>query len=257
VDDVVPVDAGAESLAGHRIVVVGASSGIGREIVVAATRAGGAVAAAARRFDQLRELAGKCGPMVHPVVCDVRSTIGCELAARSAADFLGVVDTLVFATGINHLGLLEDTDADAWLEVLETNLVGASMFTRAMLPLLRQPADRHVDGRRPRAAYLSSHSVARPWPGLGAYAASKAGLETLVEAWRAECPEVDFTRVVVGPTITGMADGWDRELATTMFGRWDDEGYLGEHAPVEASAVAAAIVDWMAADDVPAELRLV
>jgi NAD(P)-dependent dehydrogenase (short-subunit alcohol dehydrogenase family) len=257
VDDVGSGEAGPGSLAGRRIVVVGASSGIGREIVVAATRAGALVVAAARRFDQLRELAGKCGPTVHPVVCDVRSAMGCELAVRSAADFLGAFDTLVFATGINHLGLLEDTPSGAWLEMLETNLVGAAVLTRAALPYLRRSAKNDAGGRRPRAAYLSSHSVARPWPGLGAYAASKAGLDTLVEAWRAECPEVDFTRVVVGPTITGMADDWDRETATTMFERWAAEGYLGEHAPVEASVVASDIVDWIGDDEVPAELRLV
>ena len=249
-------DGSSGPLDGRRVVVVGASSGIGREVVIAATHAGAFVAAAARRFDQLRELAGKCGPTVHPVVCDVRSTMGCELAARAATDFLGSVDTLVFATGINPLGLLEDTDSEAWAEVLETNLIGASMFTRALLPTLRATATARTDRRRPRAAYLSSHAVGRPWPGLGAYAASKGGLDTLVGAWRAECPEIDFTRIVVGPTITGVA-GWDRELATTMFRRWDEEGYLGEHAPVEASVVAAAIVDWMAADEVPEDLHLV
>ena len=53
-----------------------------------------------------------------------------------------------------------------------------------------------------------------PWPGLGAYAVSKAALDKLVEAWRAEHPHVAFTRLVIGDCIGGgrpqthFAEGW-------------------------------------------------
>ena len=58
------------------------------------------------------------------------------------------------------------------------------------------------------AAYLSSvsASLTPPWPGLGAYAVSKAALDKLVEAWRAEHPHVGFTRVVVGDCGGGEGD---------------------------------------------------
>jgi NAD(P)-dependent dehydrogenase (short-subunit alcohol dehydrogenase family) len=260
VDDVGPNHADQRPLAGRRVVVVGASSGIGRAVVVAATEAGAVVAAAARRFDRLRDLAAECGSRVYPVQCDVRSNIGCELAMRTATDHIGPIDALLFATGVNHLGLLENTDTEAWQTVLETNLVGAALCTRAALPYLRLAStcgDRAVERRRGRVAYLSSHSVDEPWPGLGAYAVSKAGLDTMVEAWRAECPEIDFTRVVVGPTITGMADDWNPELASTMFTQWGEQGCLGAHAPVEATVVADAIVEWMAAPVAAPDLSMV
>ncbi len=235
------------SLEGRRILIVGASSGIGRATALAAARAGARVAIAARRLDRLQQVAGEAGEAVWPVQCDVRVPVACELVARAVEQQLGGLDTLVYATAINHLVLLAETDIDTWRDLLETNLVGAALVTRATLPALVSAGG--------RVAFLSSDSVARPFPGLGAYAASKAGLETLTAAWRAEVSEVTFTRVVVGPTLTGMADGWDPDLAATMFEWWHSIGYL-DREPVEPEWVAQRMVRWMAAEDPPEELDL-
>src|SRR5437879_7619195 len=66
-----------------------------------------------------------------------------------------------------------------------------------------------------------------PWPGLGAYAVTKAALDKLVEAWRAEHPSVGFTRVVVGDcaggegaSMTEFANGWDPEVAMRFHPVW-------------------------------------
>ncbi len=66
----------------------------------------------------------------------------------------------------------------------------------------------HLTASGGTAAYLSSvsASLTPPWPGLGAYAVSKAALDKLVEAWRAEHPSVGFTRVVVGDCAGGEGD---------------------------------------------------
>jgi NAD(P)-dependent dehydrogenase (short-subunit alcohol dehydrogenase family) len=236
--------------------VVGASSGIGRQVALAAAAEGAAVVVAARRFDRLRDVVQEAGAGVDAVQCDVRSAISTELAVKAAVQHLEAIDTVVFATGINHLGLLEQTDHDAWMTVLETNLVGAAMVTRAVLPYLRR-ATGTVGSMGGRIGYLSSHSVPRPWPGLGAYAASKAGLDTLVQAWRTECPDVTFTRIVVGPTITGMADAWDPEVAAAMFELWQEMGYFDGHTPAPVEEVAESIVAWMADDQPPDDVALV
>ncbi|MBI2706562.1 MAG: SDR family NAD(P)-dependent oxidoreductase [Actinobacteria bacterium] len=243
-------------LAGQHVLVVGASSGIGRAVALEAAAEGASVVAGARRFDLLRELVDEAGPAVFPVQCDVRSPISCELAVKAAVSHLEGLDSVVFATGVNHLAFLQDTPREDWLAVLETNLVGAAILTRTVLPHL-QPADRSAGSVGGRLAYLSSHSVAQPWPGLGAYAASKAGLDAMTTAWRAECADVVFTRVVVGPTITGMADAWDPELAASIFDLWREKGLFDGYEPVEADVVAKALIEWMVADDPPADLRLV
>lgn len=244
---IVNVDGHGVSLEGRRVLVVGASSGIGRAIALAAAHAGARVAIAARRLDRLREVVDEAGEAVWPVQCDVRVPVACDLVARAVEQELGGLDTLVYATGVNRLALLAETDVDTWRELLETNLVGAALVTRSALPALVAAGG--------RVAFLSSDSVDRPFPGLGAYAASKAGLETLAAAWRTEVSEVTFTLVVVGPTLTGMADGWDPDLAATMFEWWRSIGYL-DREPVEPEWVAERLVRWMAAEDPPDGLDL-
>jgi len=227
---------------------MGASSGIGRAVGLAASAAGADIALAARQYDQLTEVAREAGPNAIALQCDVRVPIACELAVRAAVQHLHGLDVVVFATGVNHLAMLVDTPLEAWRDVLETNLIGAALTTRAVLPELRTSGG--------RIAYLSSHSVGRPWPGLGAYAASKAGLDAMINAWRNEEPGVSFTRVIVGPTITGMADDWDPATAAAMFDRWSDEGYM-TYEPATAESVADRIVRWAASDPPAHDLHLV
>lgn len=162
--------------------------------------------------------------------CDVRSAQDCRSAVDAAATALDGLDALVYCVGVSSLCALEDVDADAWQDLLSTNLVGAALMTAAALPHLRCAAG--------RAVFLSSHSVERPWPGLVAYASTKAALDTLVIGWRAECPEVQFTRVVVGPTVTGFADNWDMDAAGAYFDRWEREGYFesGVSRPEDVAA---------------------
>ena len=72
-----------------------------------------------------------------------------------------------------------------------------------------------------------------PWPGLGAYAASKAALGTMVEAYRAEHPTVGFTRVIVGDcaggegaSMTEFASGWDMEVFMDLHPLWESGNLL-------------------------------
>ena len=72
-----------------------------------------------------------------------------------------------------------------------------------------------------------SASETKPWPGLAAYAVSKAALEKLIEAYRVEHPDVGFTRVTVGDCaggegdgMTQFANGWDPELAGELGMQW-------------------------------------
>jgi NAD(P)-dependent dehydrogenase (short-subunit alcohol dehydrogenase family) len=201
-----------------RLLVVGASSGIGRAVALSAARDGIEVVAAARRADRLAELP------VPTVVCDARRADDCEAVVASAVSRLGGLDAVVYAAGVSPLVAVAEADAAVWHEVLETNVVGAALVVRAALP--------HLTAVAGRAVFLSSDSVPRPYPGLVAYAASKAALNTLVAGWRVECPEVTFTRVAVGPTVTGFADGWSPERAAVYFARWEAEAYLSAAQPI-------------------------
>jgi NAD(P)-dependent dehydrogenase (short-subunit alcohol dehydrogenase family) len=210
-----------------RTVVVGASSGLGRCIALGLGKGGATVALLARRVDRLRQAASEAGPGAVAVACDVTDERSCKDAVAEAAERLGGIDAVVYATGIGPLARLADVDADTWRRAFDTNVIGAALITAAALP--------HLERSRGAAAYLTSVSASEtpPWPGLGAYAVSKAALDKLVEAWRNEVPSVGFTRVVVGECGGGEGDsmtqftaGWDGNLAAEVAPIWFQRNYM-------------------------------
>ncbi len=223
-----------------RVVVVGASSGLGRCIGVGLAQRGAQVALLARRLDRLVDASAEASNNSVAVACDVTDPDSCRAAVDEAAARLGGVDGLVYAPGIGPLAPLIDTDAAQWRSVFDTNVIGASLVTAAALPRLKEGSG--------AAAYLSSvsASLTPPWPGLGAYAVSKAALDKLVEAWRAEHAGVGFTRMIVGDcaggagdAVTEFANGWDSHLAGELIPIWLERGYMtGQLMPVERLVVA-------------------
>ena len=210
-----------------RVVVIGASSGLGRCIGVGLARRGASVALMARRVGRLEDAAKEAGPRAFALACDITDTESTSTAIAEAAAALGGIDGLVYTPAIGPLTALADTDADTWRQVFETNVIGAATVTSAALG--------HLAASRGVAVYLSSvsASLTPPWPGLGAYAVSKAALDKLVEAWRSEHPEIGFTRLVVGDcvggegdAVTGFADGWDPDLMLSFHSVWQSRNLL-------------------------------
>ena len=218
-----------------RVVVVGASSGLGRCIGVGLAQAGADVALLARRLDRLEDAAKEAGSNARPIACDVTDTESVNAAIDEAVAALGGLDGLVYTPAIGPLARIAETDADQWRAVFDTNVIGASLVTAAALP--------HLKATKGTAVFLTSvsASLTPPWPGLAAYAVSKAALDKLVDAWRAEHPDVGFTRLVVGEcaggegdSMTQFANGWDGELAMEFAPIWMSRGYMtGTLMPVE------------------------
>ena len=236
----------------RRVLVLGGSSGIGRSLAVALGRHGDSVAIVARRSALVSQAAAAAGPASIALTADVTDAGRCREVVDEAAAALGGLDAVVYATGWSPIGRLASTGSDVWGDVLATNLVGAALVASAALPHLAR-------GRQPMVALLSSHSVGRPWPGLVPYAASKAALDQLALGLRDEESWLRVIRVVVGPTATSFADGWDPAESGPLFERWDREGHLG-HEVLQPDVVAARILDAMddpaAGDEVNAIGRL-
>ncbi|MBK5289272.1 MAG: SDR family oxidoreductase [Acidimicrobiia bacterium] len=210
-----------------RTVIVGGSSGLGRCIGVGLARRGAQVALLARRRRQLEDAAREAGGATLAIPCDVTDEDSCTSAIAEAIAGLGGIDALVYAPGIGPLARLIDTDAATWRRAFDTNVIGAALVTRAAMDALTTSAG--------TAVYLSSvsASVTPPWPGLGAYAVSKAALDKLVEAWRSEHPGIGFTRVIVGDCTGGEGDSqtqftaeWDMDLAAELFPIWLERNLL-------------------------------
>ena len=210
-----------------RTVIVGASSGLGRCVGIGLAQRGGRVALLARRRERLEDAAKEAGNGAVAIPCDVTDEASSWSAIAEAATELGGIDALVYTTGIGPLARLADTDAATWRRVFDTNVTGAAVVTAAAVP--------HLTASGGTAVYFSSVSASQtpPWPGLGAYAVSKAALDKLVEAWRAEHPDIGFTRLTVGDcaggegdSMTGFANGWDPELAAELHPVWATRNYL-------------------------------
>jgi NAD(P)-dependent dehydrogenase (short-subunit alcohol dehydrogenase family) len=218
-----------------KTVVVGASSGLGRCIAIGLAQRGDEVALLARRRERIEAAAQEAGSGAVAVECDITDQASCQSAIDKVVDALGGVDNVVYTPAISPLVRMVDTDAETWRRVFDTNVIGASLVTAAAMP--------HLTASAGKVVYLSSDAgpYGPPWPALGAYGVSKAALERLVEAWRAEHPDIGFTNLIVGECAggegdaqTGMNAGWDMDLATQAFPLWVSRGCMpGKLMPVE------------------------
>jgi NAD(P)-dependent dehydrogenase (short-subunit alcohol dehydrogenase family) len=221
----------------QRVLVVGASSGIGAATASALAGAGAHVVGAARRENKIAELDG-----VIPVGCDVSSAEQCQLAVEAAVGHLGGLDTLVYAAGITGLSPLDSTGPEVWTQIFTTNLFGAAMVSRAALPHLRR------EGSDGRAVFLSSDSAVKPYPGLVAYAASKAALSAFCQGLANEFDELRVTELMVGPTVdTEVAEQFDPDELAGWYIRWCDEGFVRYGYQLSAD-VAAVVLDTLRAE---------
>jgi NAD(P)-dependent dehydrogenase (short-subunit alcohol dehydrogenase family) len=206
----------ALDLSERRVLVMGASSGVGRAVAELAARAGAQVVLAARRKERLDECAAALaaeGRAALALACDVGDETACRSAVAGAVEALGGLDAFVYASGVSPLRLLAEAGQADWRAVLDVNLIGASLVTAAALPALRES--------RGRAVYVGSYSERQTLPGIGLYSVSKSALSALIAAWRMEHPEVDFTKAVLGNTHgTEFADGWGRERTLAISKLW-------------------------------------
>jgi NADP-dependent 3-hydroxy acid dehydrogenase YdfG len=215
--------------------VVGASSGIGRSVGIQASQSGASVAFAARRVDLLQGAVEEAGGRSFAIACDVRDDGQCARVIDDAVARFGGLDAVIYATGKSPLVELADAHGDLWRELVETNIVGAAMVTRAALP--------HLEASSGRVLFLGSSAVGRPYPGLVAYTTTKAALHEYARGLRNEYPWLRVTTFIVGPTMSDFANEWDPDLAMTMFGRWGTEGYpMGWPMTVEDMAAQVVLV---------------
>ena len=171
-------------LSGRTALVTGASGGLGAHFARVLARHGAAVALAARRVDRLEGLAAEiaaAGGRAHAVAMDVTDAASVEAAVGAAEAALGTVDVLVNNSGVSGRGarLLDLEDADV-AGVLDVNLTGAFRVAKAVVRRL-------VEAGRPGSVVnVASILAFGTSPGVGPYAASKAGLAHLTRAMALE-----------------------------------------------------------------------
>lgn len=185
-------------LAGLRVLVTGASQGIGRALVVEAARRGMRVLAAARSQELLDEVAAearKANGIVEPVVADVTKPEDRQAMVDAAVRHFGGMDILINNAGIGATGHFMDSDAEILRKIFETNYFGTTETTRVFLSLLKQ-------GVTPAIVNISSVVGKRAWPARSYYSSSKFAVAGFSESIRAELAKDGIDVIVVSPGLT-------------------------------------------------------
>jgi serine 3-dehydrogenase (NADP+) len=186
------------SLKGQSALIVGASSGIGRDSAVLFAREGVRVMAAARRQERLAEVQKQLAAEGHPIeiaVADASSADQMEDLGKRAVAAFGGLDILVYVTGTNtpDRSMARLTPA-IWNELINVNLNGAFYVTHAVLPSMRNAGSGHL-------IYVSSISGMVPDVSGAAYQASKRGIIGLAHAIRVEEREKGIRTCAICPGL--------------------------------------------------------
>lgn len=163
-----------------RVVVSGASSGIGLALARHYLERGAVVAAFARRGELLQNLADEFPEQVHIYALDVRDATALQLAAADFIDRAGGPNIVIANAGVSAGTLTEySEDIAAFQHVMDVNVLGIVKTFQPFIAAMRGT-------RRGTLVGIASVAGFRGLPGAGAYSASKAAAISYLESLRVE-----------------------------------------------------------------------
>jgi ketoreductase len=192
-------------LDGKVALVTGGGTGIGKAIALKLAQNGAKVAIASRALTNVEgaaaELLKKSAPAVLPLAMDVRQKADVERAVGTLIAHWGPPHILVNNAGISGLSMLSDPDDSRWYDIINTNLNGLYVVTKAVLKHMPD----HAGGRIINiSSVLGKFGV----PGYTAYCTSKHGMIGFTRALALEVVGRDIT-------VNTICPGWvDTEMAT-------------------------------------------
>jgi len=188
----------ARSLAGRRVLLTGASSGIGRCLAERIAHQGARLILSARSADKLDELAGRLkvsGGEALAVPADVTSAEDRQQLLETAQVRFGGLDVLINNAGVASFGHFTGGTEAILRQVMEVNFFAPAELMRAAIPLLR-------NGEQPAIVNVASMCGRCGLPAWSEYSASKFALVGLAEALRAEMARYDIDVLTVLPGLT-------------------------------------------------------
>jgi len=192
------------------ILITGVSSGIGRSLAVEFARCGDRIVGIARDRRLLkaleREIRSEGGDGIM-LPCDVRQERQVMNAIKRGTSVLGPCDILVNNAGVTAFGNFLATSVRSFDEILDTNLKGAMIVTRAVLPSM-------VKHKKGTIINIVSYAAKTVYQGSSAYSAAKAGLAGMMNVIREEVRSsgVKVINVYPGAVLTPMWSPKQRAL---------------------------------------------
>lgn len=186
-----------DSLAGRVAVITGASRGLGKSMALALAGAGARLTLLARdqtALDSVAAEARRDGAEIDVLATDVTDEAQVQAARDRVATRWGKVHILINNAGINIRKPVTDFTLEEWRRVLDTNLTGAFLMCRALVPLMKG----HDYGRIINLTSIMSHVSL---PGRTAYSASKAGLLGLTRSLALELAPDKITVNGISPGV--------------------------------------------------------
>ncbi|HUR13485.1 MAG TPA: SDR family NAD(P)-dependent oxidoreductase [Mycobacteriales bacterium] len=182
-------------LNGRRVLLTGASRGIGAALARAFADRGAELALVARASDQLEHVAKETGGTAYP--CDLSDLD----ALPGLVTEVGPVDVLVNNAGVANVGWYLDRTQDEIDQMTAVNLLAPMRLCRLVLPGM-------VERGRGQVVNISSMAAVIAPPGLATYSATKAGLSHFTAGLRADLRDhpISFTTVTLGSVSTEMDD---------------------------------------------------
>jgi NAD(P)-dependent dehydrogenase (short-subunit alcohol dehydrogenase family) len=204
-------------LTGKRVLVTGAARRIGRALALALAAEGADVAITYRGSadDAVKTVASieALGVRSLAIACDVRNEASVQDAVAATVGQLGGLDILVNNAGAFETVALEETTAEQWDAMFETNTRGPFLMAKAAHPHLKQANGRIVN--------IGSLGGIHPWSTHAHYCTSKAALhmlsQTMAKAW---APEIAVNCVAPGMIVWGTVNpAYEHFVAKTPMGR--------------------------------------
>ncbi|MBO0840868.1 MAG: SDR family oxidoreductase [Sciscionella sp.] len=183
---------GKQSVAGKVVVVTGAARGIGAGVAKRLASQGAKLALVGLEADELHKVAAECGREAGAWEADVTDWDQLATAFAAVIERYGRIDVLVANAGIASAGFIRSVDPAAFEKVVEVDLLGVWRTVRTALP--------HLIDAKGYCLIVSSMAAVAHLPGMGSYAAAKAGVEAFGNVLRAEVAHLGVDVGVAHPT---------------------------------------------------------
>jgi NAD(P)-dependent dehydrogenase (short-subunit alcohol dehydrogenase family) len=194
-------------LQGKVAIITGGGSGIGRAIALAFAREGARVAVLGRRratLDAVARALAEAGTAGVPTVCDVAKTADTLKAVQAAEAALGPVNVLVNCAGVLSVSTVESITEEGWDRVIDINLKGPFLMSRAVLPAMRRAGGGSIVNVGSVLGLVAMKDRA-------AYCASKGGVTLLTKAMAMDHAQENIRVNCICPSIV------ETELVKDLF----------------------------------------